>query len=326
MKNKYFGYLKELDFHEGNYNDEIEYLIKHSILDKTPSLSAPLYFNKTKKIWIAPINENYINHQYYKLRPIVLQEYYDFLVNQYQENINQPFIAFLLALDERLFGLDQNEQKNIALDNFNRTYSTIEPMFIIPEIKLSKTGIEYLEKVSRFKKLKEHQETLKSAHCIYDKYNKQFLYGNNDFFDNELILDNSNLEHVIKFETKLKILLNLNDRFKFETDYYFGINNQLKKKFERHENISFGFDIFKFIHNYFDTITSFTYVEAVSLYFFLYGNNLIDDDSIIFQNFMNSEFNIKIGRLKINSPDNKKHIERMEKLKNLWTDYSALDS
>ncbi|WP_419212577.1 hypothetical protein ACNR9Q_00265 [Maribacter sp. X9] len=323
MKNAYFGHIKRFSFPEGNYDLEIRYLQEKSILEIKPSLFSPIYFDENTKLWSAPVNENYLEHQFYNLKPNVLQAYYNFLIKHYQERIDAPFIRFSFELDEHLYGLDKKEQKKIALKSFKKVFSTIDSILVVPEINLSPEGIEHLKSISRLDLLKKYRDTLKATHNIYDESFKNYLLGKIDFFNDSLIERHANLRFTIDFESKLKKLLSLNDRFKFEEDYYFGINNQLKERFERHPELSFNFQVFKFIYQCITNIEKSEYANVVSLYYFLFDNKIIREDANTFKYFINNEFNRDISRIKIDNITNRKHQQRIENFTDLWRKFES---
>ncbi|WP_047247496.1 hypothetical protein [Maribacter thermophilus] len=325
MEYKYFGFLKEKDFPEGEYDAEIRYLQKHSLLEKDPSLFSPPYYDKGNKIWIVPVNENATKHLYYNLTPHVLQEYYMFLKDHYQKKIDGPFLEYSLRLDDELYGLDRNSQNKIALKKFKDLFNTIDIFFVSPEKQISPQGIEHMQRISRTKLLHKAQNAMKQRQRIYDDSIKQFLLGNKEYFNDHLAENNTYIAFTIKFESELKILLSLNDRFKFEEDHYFGINAQLRQKYERHNGLSFNFSVFKFIHTVITGIEKHTHSHVVSLYYFLHSNQYIKEDAKAFQDFINAEYSLDLKRIKINNPYNEKHLERIKKFTDLFSNNATLE-
>ena len=318
MKQKYFGFLKDSDFPEGDRDLEIEYLQEISVLEDKPSFFGIVTFDYIDELYSESIDNPGIHNHYYNIMPNVLQAYYKFLINHYQEKIDTSFIRFSLDLNKQLFGFNKKEQKKIALKTFKKIFSKIDCIWEVSENNLYTEGIENLKSISRIDLLKKYREDVKDGLNIYDESFKNYLLGEIIFFNDSLIKSRSNLESAIDFESKLKKLLSLNNRFKFEEDYYFGVNNQLKERFQRHSELSFNFQVFKFIYECITKIEKSEYANIVSLYYFLFDTKIIREDPNTFQNFINNEFNLDISRIKIDNITNKKHLQRIEDFSDLW--------
>ncbi|TLF47120.1 hypothetical protein [Maribacter aurantiacus] len=319
MKHKYFGILKK-EILPKDQRLEIEFLQNQNILKKNPSLLDNPIYERNEKMWFIDVNNNFDN-PYYDIEESVLLEYYNFLLDVYNTKINKGLIYYTLETENELFGISREEQRKIELTHFKKIFETLPAGFMNIKVNTSTSGIQYSQKISRIELLFNMRETMRQVQRHYSKEIKEFLLGNSDYFNDDLAKDNEYIELTVDFESKLKILLSLNDKYNFEDDLFFSRNRQLYEKFKYYKGLSFDFEIYKFIHHTINNIEDNFYSHVSSLYYFLKGKRLIKENAGEFRDFVNREFDKELIRIKPENEDNKKHRYRLTNLEEEYTNF-----
>ncbi|WP_339629661.1 hypothetical protein [uncultured Maribacter sp.] len=311
MDNKYFGTITQPNFLEWDIDTQNKYLTDIGLFTvmlagdniPIPKSTVPGKFN-----FLAQYD---YNNKSYLCNTQLQKNIYNFLLDRYFTYLKAIPVNFFIKFEDSIFGLENNEIKKAGLNEFNAIYNTLK--------------IKSFSKKGRIELLHLEREHISSNISKEREIVIAFLTGDEVFFDVELYLSNLYLQTIISFEGKLEILLELNRKYNFQTDIYFDENVVLFEKYQNIISLSITFEVFKFINKCLDItkIPSQSYV--VSLYFFLFDNQLINENRTIFQDFINSQFDLKIKRIKNDFPENKKHLQRMEKFKVLWADFALTD-
>lgn len=304
---KYFGSLDINTFNELQKEEQTQYLISKRLFEIINSFPLDSIGSKLvlQKITLSQ-----------KLKPCedVLREYYDFVLGQHEFEISNRFVNFFNNYNDEIYGLEISEQKKIGLQYFNDLYSQVDikaARFIRKEI--SDTGVVQIKNMNRFQYLKYRQIAIKGKTAALENI-LEFLFGNKDYFNKELFINDPHINWAIEFEYILKVLVSLND-------LYFSDMGILKAIFEKYPLIFFSFKVFVFVHTKVkDLIPS--HIE--SLYDALIHLELIGGKKSYFINYLNIEFGLKTTKIrKHDSKANREHDFRVKNYKRELSKFST---
>ena len=115
--------------------------------------------------------------------PELKRHFYDFVLQQYQNEIQSPFFLFFKEFNEEIYGLSFEQQKKTALFYSNLYYKKTKNDVYSGHIRLlSPTGVEHIKNESRFKALSLQRRVAKD-NLANKGFLMEFLFGNTDFFD-----------------------------------------------------------------------------------------------------------------------------------------------
>jgi hypothetical protein len=210
-KIEYFGYLNGEKLNDLNLEKKLNYFISKKlftatkVLQLTSNTAVNLLDSTNYKIVHEPVKE-------------LLEAYYCFITHNFQEHINTVLIDFFHIFNNQLIGLKKKEAKMVARLHFlTLINNTNSPNFDIVRMSEGLNGIPNVDNASKIELYTIKKEALK--HQLVNENEKgldEFLMGNSDYFSNQLISENSIFQEIIKFESDLKILLSLNEKYKFE--------------------------------------------------------------------------------------------------------------
>jgi len=185
---------------------------------------------KKKKLYISsivvaiPFNKtiNLNDKSNFKTRlepcPPLLDAYYAFILQRYQEHINNVFINFFHQFNNHTIGLKKKEAKIIARLLFmNIINNRNAPGFDFVHLLENPDGIPKLENTPKIELYYTKREAMKlNAIQNYPEGLNEYLTGNANYFNEKLIDKVTILKEIIQFEGELKIILTLNKQYKFE--------------------------------------------------------------------------------------------------------------
>jgi hypothetical protein len=251
-------------------------------------------------------------------------EYYDFIIDLYNLEIKAIKLPILSKFNDAIFGLEQNEQKVIALQCFKKIYNTIyKEVLTIQEEKMNDDGVFHTHNYNKLKMLYFQWQANKN-NLASTRTSLHYLVGDKNTYIESNFIENEIVQEVLFFEAQKQVLVELNSRFGFEDDYYF--TNKLQ------DNISYKkYDfIFKSLKAYQFTnakIRSFKYDEkaySVSLYQVLLNHDLIVSKKSKFKEFMNSEYGFFPAEiLTYEEKINRAHDERVKQFSEDWIAFSS---
>lgn len=238
-----------------------------------------------------------------KLEPtqILLEDFYESLIKKYLIKIDDEKCKFFIVFNEEIYGLNFNEQRKIALKNYKEIYSTLfkDKITYMPdddyesydfEDELMK--IENKLKIVYYNKLK-YQHKLATINQFFEYLTgDKSIFSKQNFKKHELIfLD------IIKYEASKSIMIQLNNEYKFEEDFYFTNSLDDKKKYKKYDDLFTSFNAFMFtnveIKKYHENVKS----NIESLYEFLRVNNLINKGKNKFISYLKNEHNIHLTKI-----------------------------
>ncbi|TLP74164.1 hypothetical protein [Maribacter sp. ACAM166] len=211
-KNKaYFGYLKKEALSSLSNEEKMALFISEKLFTTTKILSL------TSKTAI-----NLLDPEQYKTvkKPVkaLLNAYYSHITNTFQEYIENIFIDFFHSFNNQIFALENPEVKKIARLHYLTIIDNIHsPNFDIVRMSENNNGFPKVNNATKLELYSIKQDTFKTrAVQEYSKGLDQFLMGNSKKFNDGLLSEIPILKEIIQFEGDLKILLALNEEFKFE--------------------------------------------------------------------------------------------------------------
>lgn len=207
----YFGYLKTEKLHSLYVEEKMTLFISKKLFTSTRVL------NLTPKTAI-----NLLDPEQYKTvkEPVkaLLNAYYSHITNTFREYIENIFIDFFHSFNNQIFALENPEIKKIARLHYLTIIDNIHsPNFDIVRMTKNANGIPKVNNATKLELYSIKQDTFKTrAVQEYSKGLDQFLMGNIKNFNDGLLSEIPILKEIIQFEGDLKILLALNEEFKFE--------------------------------------------------------------------------------------------------------------
>ncbi|APQ18794.1 hypothetical protein [Maribacter hydrothermalis] len=211
-KNKnYFGMLKSEKLNELSNEQRLKLFKTKKLFVTTKVLKLPSN---------APINLLDTTNFKSRIEPKseLVDAYYTFVLHTYQEYINNVFINFFHQFNNHIIGLKKKEAKTVGrLLYINIINNKHSPSFDIVHLLENTHGIPKLENTPKIELYTIKRDTMKLRTIQkYPKGLNEFLMGNSSHFEESLKENLSIIKEIIQFEGELKIILALNDEYKFE--------------------------------------------------------------------------------------------------------------
>ena len=317
---EYYGCINRDDFEPLSKEQKQEFLINKNLYHshiQVPLSSIDLDEGKVK--------EGAKVQQIVEPVPELRQQFYNFVLLRYLNNINLPFYLFFKTFNDKIYGLSRKKQKKIALRYSNEYYNKVKNNAVSSHKRLlSPSGIEHIKNDSRFKALSEERSHRKGK-LIDHGFIAEFLFGNDVFFDEKLIEKNEVLQEIINFESTLKILVSLNDVYHFERDFYFSELGMLQEKYQAtYKKLFASFDAFLFTYEKINSFDNHKQASIESLHATLKELELMRGSNTIFIKYIKAEHAIKMTKIrKYEAYQNRIHDDRVRIFKDDWHQFSA---
>ena len=223
---------------------------------------------------------------------------------------------FFKNFNEEVFGMERAKQKVLGLEVFKQTYNEIDVKDVnLIQKEISADGIEHIKAENKLQRLKYQRNAKKNNIAKYESL-VAYLIGDEGYFKSLEFLKDEVSEDILTFESYLKVLISLNDRYKFEENFTFGAMAEMKEIFKRHNALFISFDVFKFTHNFIKNLSLDIPSNIDSLHHALLELNLISKTKKRFIDYVNTEHNTSITKLRNPARDvNRSHDFRVKKLK-----------
>lgn len=246
-------------------------------------------------------------------------EVYNSIFWLFKNEVKDIKLSFFNKFREDIYGLNFENAKKIALDEFKSIYKSLN---IKNEQKSLEVGLGNNKRTfipSFFYKLYFHRQSIinRLPHHSYLPY----LYGELELYLEYPYQDKETFKEILIFQINLEILMELNEEFKFEVDVYFNkvffyrllsiIHNDLFI----HEN-SFAFTLYT-INNY----SEINSIHIESLYDFLIKEKLYIGKKTEFMKIINDEFKTNITKIR-EYETNENHQFRVKNLKIEWENFN----
>ena len=225
-------------------------------------------------------------------------EFYNYILNHFNEVVIEIKHDFYDDFNEEVYGLDLKEQKTIALKHFKKIYSDISIKNLSMNFeKVSDNGIVHTYKFEKIKMLYGQQRAHKTNLALTDTL-EHYLTGNQAFFDsNDLFKQYQIIEDLLYFEIWKQVLIELNDRFGFEEDYYFTNIIIDIKNFNKYKHIFKSLKSYQFTDRKIRSFKKDIKAHLESLYEALQSQEVIKDNKTNFMTFLKEEYEISITKI-----------------------------
>lgn len=318
---KHFGCLKDVELNKLNEREIADFLLKEGLFEmKIEAKGDPLSIKDGIMDFIASPD-----HRIVEPTKILVDEFYSFIMNDvFKYTILSEKLEFLTFFNNQIFGLEFIEQKKIALDHFNRIYNDNHINVITPfETKISETGIKHTYTYGKLQLLSYQLDGFK-RNLVNKITLNNYLNGNKDFFTKENLLENYDIVDEVQFEIWVQILVELNDRFKFEEDLFFTKIKVEKDRYDRCTHIFKSFESFQFTSRKIEKFYDNKKANIESLYQVLVEHELIKDHKENFIEFLKNEFDIPISKIiSYDEKDNYAHDDRVKLFTQEWLNLTS---
>ncbi|MDO6821356.1 hypothetical protein [Zobellia sp. 1_MG-2023] len=208
----YFGLLKDLNLNSLTMDELTRIQLSRGILQEVTRIPLSVY-GRPNAISLKNSETVYVPD------PDMTEEFYGYIVDVYEDVIENSLIGFYYVYEEDIMGLDERDTRKVALEHYKRIaqLATKNEFDILRPITLPSghLSIRRAKKIELFELRKEAlQERLAAEVAVPLTH---FLIGNAAYFEDSLIGKFPLLDETLKFEASLRILLTLNDQFQFET-------------------------------------------------------------------------------------------------------------
>lgn len=312
---KYFACLEPNTFDDFNLKILAKLLVDKDLFEERVRLNL-----KVKNGIIDPSSKE----TYRVITPTqdLKNEFYNYILNHFNEAVTEIKCQFYDDFNEEIYGLDLSNQKMIALKHFKEIYNDITVK--VEDIKLynqviSENGVIHTFDYAKLKML-HSQQIINKTNLAISELLEHYLTGNQAFFEeNNIIKQYKIVEDLLLFEIWKQVLVELNDRYGFEEDYYFTNKKVDIDKFNKYRHIFKSLESYQFTDRKIKSFEKDKKAHIESLYEVLIMNELIFDEKKIFISFIKEEYNFKPS--KIISYVNKKnftHDERVTFFNDEW--------
>lgn len=319
MENKYLGKLP-LELYENKKLEEIiNYLCENKVCMKmiTESYSAELEKTNDLGIMSSKINHKEV-YSSLKFEDNLLKEFYNFLLTHYNSGLGD-YIMVDLKLSKETFGMHYQDKRNIALKYFNLYLDEIS----IPiQFSLAFDNDRNIIPATNFQQLKRVGDELRGNLEKNIDLLLPYLAGELSFFNRELFETNTTITKIFHFENILKILIKINNEYKFEEDDIFIPKSKAKLIYEEYSLKFESLKQIEFIENQITSIEKVDRAFIVSLFGFFSNELKIKRPSgKLFGKIINDYFSLNFGIIKLNGSEGDSHFSKIKSLKKEWESF-----
>jgi hypothetical protein len=311
QKRRYWSCIKkDTDFYTLSKEQQIAILLNSGVYTSNKVASSPTLDIKDGVLYLPDISTEKLPTEDFK------DEFYKYLLEIYKRDIDKYFYLFFIDFNDRVFGMEHISQKNLALEVFRDIYDKVDIKNInFPKIETSKNGIENVKEFNRFEKLKGIRSGFSSRLATFESL-LAYLGGKKAYFTTDTFKEDETVLAMLDFESQLKVLISLNDRYQFIDDIVFSKIGKLKDQYKRYQNLFVSFEVFYFSYNFIEELTEYKPSNIDSLHQALLELNLIAPKKESFIIYVNEEHTIPITKVRHYERDvNRTHDFRLRKIK-----------
>lgn len=288
---KYYGFLEKEKFITWEKKKQVDYLVS----EKACCWSRIIAGSINENVLVGDLNESKL---VFRPSDDTIEEFHEFIVTKYDHLISIGFVSFFRDFNNSVFGLDIKEQRRFALKRFNEIYKKVDvPQIEIIERKKEFGIIDHIENSNRFVKLLQISSAKIIELCPLP-IAMEYFYGNEVFFNSEVFKNLDSFKEIISFETDLKILVNLNESYRFEDDFYFGEYGALQMLYMKYSHIFSSFYAFAWAHKTIPNFKEIIPAQIDSLYEALKRLNLVIKPKSNFEKYIREEHHIKTSKVR----------------------------
>jgi hypothetical protein len=312
---KYFACLEPSTFDDFNLKILAKLLVDKDLFEERLRLNL-----KVKNGTIDPSSKE----TYRVITPTqdLKNEFYNYILNHFNKVITEIKCQFYDDFNEEIYGLDLSNQKMIALKHFKEIYNSItvkvEGVKLYNQV-ISENGVIHTFDYAKLKMLHSQQIANKTDLAISELL-EHYLTGNQAFFEENNIIEQYKIvEDLILFEIWKQVLVELNDRYGFEEDYYFTNRNNDKVKFNEYNYIFKSLESYQFTDRKIKSFEKDKKAHIESLYEVLKAQKIIKNHKENFMVFLKKEYEITITKIiPYNEKENYTNDERVTLFTQEW--------
>ncbi|CAM3360402.1 hypothetical protein [Zobellia roscoffensis] len=209
----YYGLLKGLDLNSVSINELKEIQLSNGVFEQVNRVSLTLDGSPNS---ISQENSDPV----YVPNTALTKEFYDYLLNVYENVLENSLIGFFYMYEEDIQGHDEKETKNIAHSYYREIAQlTIKDKFDVIRIKRSSDGYPIVSRAKKTELFNMRQEVLQENLATQNPIHlNHFLIGDASYFNDSLIAKSPILDEILQFEASRRILTIFNEQFHFETE------------------------------------------------------------------------------------------------------------
>ncbi len=313
IKKKYFGiYTSD----KSSQNEVIGFLVENNILIPITPLTSFEKSNTAEKGGVKLVFRFAYNNVSYDFTEKFIDEIFLYIKTFMTGLINSNLILFNRDFDILTYGYSPKKKRKEALKKFDKIFYEL--------IEKNKIGVDpnsdgYIGSESRFPVLKKEQLSFKNRLKFDLDIVLNYLLGNRDYFNRELLDNHPLLIEIFEFENSLKILIELNRRFKFEHDDIFTPKPKSSLIFEKYSSKFHSLQQVQFIEQQLICEENRNRAYVVSLFYFFKDEIKIKKPSAdLFAELIIKNFNFNFGKIQLSDPTNNEHKNRVIKIKEDW--------
>tara|TARA_R110002126_G_scaffold291587_2_gene453984 strand:+ start:1366 stop:2241 length:876 start_codon:yes stop_codon:yes gene_type:complete len=279
-KRKYWSCIKKnTDFYDLPKEKQLDILVEGGVYVSMTVASSPELNVKNGVLHLPNLSKE--NQPSEELK----DEFYEYVLEIYQIDIDNYFYLFFKDFNDRIFGMEHQDQKVIALDLFREIYDSVNIKVDFIKSEVSKNGIENAKEFNRFLKLKAMRSGICSTIANYENL-IPYLSGDEVYFKSSKFKEEETFLKMLNFESQLKVLVSLNDRYQFIEDIAFSKLAKLKDVYKLYRNLFVSFDVFRFTNNFIEKLIENHPSNIDSLHQSLLELNLISPKKEDFINYV----------------------------------------
>ena len=211
--------------------------------------------------------------------------------------------------------MEHLEQKVIARDIFREIYDSVNVKVDLIKREVSKNGIENAKEFNRFLKLKAMRSGICSTIANYENL-IPYLSGDEAYFKSSKFKEDETFLKMLNFESQLKVLVSLNDRYQFMEDIAFSKLGKLKDTYKCYQNLFISFEVFVWVKDKIDSFIEEKPSHIESLYQSLLDLDLVSGTKKIFIDYVNQEHKMELTKIRnYSEKNNRKHDFRVKKFR-----------
>ncbi|EPR72567.1 hypothetical protein ADIWIN_2457 [Winogradskyella psychrotolerans RS-3] len=240
-----------------------------------------------------------INEINIKLKPTRLfkLDFFNFIIKHYASYIRKGLFDFFVPFENKSFGKKELIY-DLALEDFNEIFIALKlKNIVLTKVEKTANDIDHHSIVGRMPMVKFGLNAMAENFSKDENILMEYLLGNIEFFNNELIVVNEVLSKAFKRYINLKILIELNDKFNFEKSEDFGKTGYINDIHDKFRDITADNTLFHYIYTTIDNLTDDEKANISSLYCALIKTKKIDTKPKRFMEFIKINFQISISKL-----------------------------
>jgi len=309
-KRKYWSCIKKnTDFYDLPKEKQIEILLEGGVYISNTVASSPELNVKDGVLYLPNLSIEEQPSQEFT------DEFYEYVLEIYQIDIDNYFYLFFKDFNNRVFGMEHQDQKVIALEAFREIYDSIDIKVDFVNKEISKNGIENAKEFNRFLKLKGMRSGVCSALATYENL-ISYLSGNEAYFKSSKFKEEETFLKMLNFESQLKVLVSLNDRYQFIEDIVNSKLGKLKDAYKLYENLFISFEVFDWVEGKIDSFTEEKPSHVESLYQSLLDLDLVSGTKKLFIDYVNNEHEMNLTKIRnYSQKNNRNHDFRVKKFR-----------